>query len=650
MLSYFRKHAKSNVTKALYVILAVTFFGGFGILGNKYFRGEEDQAESPDTVFIVNGEKISVRDYARAFDQAKRTWMAQMEKMYGQVPEDMLDTEALKKDVMDKMINQTILLQEARKLGVKVTETDINAKIGEVSYFRGDDGKFSPDRYKNILANMGMTSEQFEKDVSDQIKVDRVISLIVAPVQVDEAELTDYFAKVKSELSLSYFVVDADERYKNLEPGKEEIEQYYKSHANEFDWPETRKMKYLKIPISDFEKGAAVSDAELKEYYEKSKERYASAAEQGHFRHILIKLAENAPEADVNKAKDKAKKIFDEIKAGADFGEEAKKFSEDPGSSGDGGDLGFEARGSFIPEFEAAGYKLDVGAVSDPVRTKFGFHIIKLEEIKPAEYEPLAKVKNEIKKDVARNKAHVAAKEKAEKVQKGCKELGLDKAGAKNGYKVIETDWFKKRESDLENLPESRDLTEQAFYMNKDEVSEVISGVDDLYVIQVSEIKDPHQATLQEAYGKIKRELKPELALKKTKEDCRKWLEEMKKGASLEAVAARAGAKLKDTGFFELGAKTIPEMGISSESFSQMIVYLSVKHPLPDDVYDAGSKVYVFKVKSDKPADMTKFGEEKDAVNSDLLRKKQQVAFDKFVEDKKKGKVEIKQDILKRIE
>ena len=650
MLSYFRKHAKSNVTKALYVILAVTFFGGFGILGNKYFRGEQDQAESPDTVFIVNGEKISVRDYARAYDQAKRSWMAQMEKMYGQVPEDMLDTEALKKDVMDKMVNQTILLQEAKKLGVKVTATDINAKIGEIPYFRGEDGKFSPDRYKNILSNMGMTSEQLEKEIGEQLKVERVISLIVAPVQVDEAELTDYFAKVKSELSLAYFVVDADERYKNLEPSKEEIEQYYKSHANEFDWPEMRKMKYLKIPIADFEKSVAVSDAELKEYYEKSKERYASAPEQGHFRHILIKLAENAPEADVNKAKDKAKKILDEIKTGADFGEEAKKFSDDPGSAGKGGDLGFAARGSFIPEFEAAGYGLAIGAVSDPVRSKFGFHIIKLEEIKPAEYEPLAKVKNEIKKDVARNKAHVAANEKAEKVQKECKDTGLDKAGAKNGYKVFESDWFKKRESDLENLPESKDLTEQAFYMTQGEVSEVISGVDNLYVIQITEIKDPHQATLQEAHGKIKRELKPELALKKTKEDGRKWLEEMKKGASLEAVAAKAGAKLKDTGFFELGAKTIPEMGISSKSFSQMIVNLSVKNPVPDDVYDAGSKVYVFKVKADKPADMTKFGEEKDAVNSDLLQKKQQVAFDKFVEDKKKGKVEIKNDIFKKIE
>jgi peptidyl-prolyl cis-trans isomerase D len=541
-------------------------------------------------------------------------------------------------------------LQEAKKLGVKVSANDINTKIGEIPYFRDEAGKFSPDRYKTIIANLGITSDQFEKEVGNQLKTERVINMIVAPVQVDEAELTDYFGKMKSELNLGYFVMDAGERYKNLEPSKEEIDQYYKGHTKEFDWPEMRKMKCLTLPISDFEKSVTVTDTEYKEYYDKSKERYMSTPEQGHFSHILVKLDEKAPEADVNKAKDKAKKIYDEIKAGADFGEEAKKFSDDPGSASKGGDLGFAARGSFIPEFEAAGYALSVGGVSAPVRTKFGFHIIKLEEVKPPEYQPLDKVKDEIKKDVVRNKAHVLAGEKAEKVQKECKDLGVDKAGAKNGLKVYESDWFKKREGNLEDLPESKDLTEQAFYMNQGEVSEVISGVDNLFIIQITEIKDPHQATLAEATGKIKRELKPELELKKTKEDGRKWLEEMKKGASIETEAAKAGAKVKETGFFKVGAKTIPEIGISSPSFSQMIVNLSAKNPLPDDVYDAGSKVYVFRVKADKPADMTKFSEEKDQVMEELLQKKQQVAFDKFVEDKKKGKVEIKEDLMKRIE
>ena len=437
MLSVFRKYAKSNLVKGLYVVLAISFFGGFGILGNRYFRSErEEKGGSEDAVITVNGEKITTQDFQKHFEQAKREWMTKMEKMYGKVPEDMLDTEALKKDVMDNLVNRTLLLQEARKMGVKVNSADVSTEISQIPYFRDETGKFNEDRYRAVLNSLQVTPEEFEKEIEDQIKINRVVSMIVAPVQVDDQELKSYYEKVKTEINLSFFAVDASERYKDLKPTKDEIDQYYKTHPAEFDWPEMRKIRYIQFPIGGFEKNVKLTDAEIKDYYDKAKERYAITPEQGHFRHILVKTEPKALEADVKKAQEKAEKILAEAKSGGDFAELAKKYSDDPGSAAQGGDLGFQTRGALVPEFESAGYALKPGEISGLVKTQFGFHIIKLEELKPAQYQPLEKVKSEIVKDLTHAKALDLAKQKAEEVQKDCMKTGMEKAAAKGGFET----------------------------------------------------------------------------------------------------------------------------------------------------------------------------------------------------------------------
>jgi len=650
MLSWFRKQAKSNWVKALYVTIAATFFGGFGILGNKYF-GEEDEdvSESSEAVVVVNGETISAVDYLRAYNQAKQSWMARMEKLYGRVPEDMFDAEAMKQDVMEQMVNRALLLQEAKKMGVKVSSTDVNQEIVGIPYFYDEAGKFSQDRYTQVLRQIGMAPQDFEKEIEGQLKVNRVVAMVVAPVQVDEAELKDYYSKTKEQVDLSYFFIDAEKRYQNLAPTSEEIDQYYKNHLTEFNWPEMRKMVLLRFPIADYEKGVKVGEAELKEYYEKGKDRYLVGQEERRFRHILIKVEPNAPEAEVKKAKERAEKVLVELKEGGDFDAAAKKYSDDPGSAARGGDLGFQSRGYFIPEFEQAGYGLVIGELSPPVKSKFGYHVIMLDEIKPAEYEPFSKVRAEVKNEVARGKALAVAREKAEQVQKDAMKLGMGKAAQKYGLKLLAGDYFKKRDKVLD-VPESADLTEQAFYMTKDEISDVVPGLDDFYIMQLTEISDPHQATLDEARSRIVKTLKPELQVKKAKEDGRRWLEEMRKGASVHAEAAKAGAKVQSTGFFEKGASMVPQFGMATEDFTRLVFSLGPKKKIPDDVYSAGSLVFVLVLKAAKPADMNKYEEDKEAVRQNLLQKKQQEAFDRFIEDKKQGKVKVVEAVYSRIE
>ncbi len=646
MLSWFRKHSKSWVVKAFYVTVAVTFFGGFGILSVNWWK-EKPAEESSQAVAVANGDPISARDFSRSYDQAKQSWFQRMKRMYGEVPEEMLDTGALKQDVLDEMVGQALLSQEAKKLGIKVSKAEINIEIGKIPYFQDQTGAFNQTTYKNMLNRLQVTPEQFEAEVKQQLLVSRVVNVIVAPVQVSADEVKEYYGKTYEELNLEYFALDAEGRYGELDPTGKEIEDYYKSHPKDFDWPETRAIHYFIFPIAGFEKNVPVSDAELKEYYDQSKDRYQTKPAQAHFRHILIKAAEDAPEADVKKAKEQAEKVAGELLGGADFAETAKKFSED-NSAEQGGDLGWASRGSFVPAFEQAGYALPVGEFSTPVRTQFGFHIIKLEGMKPAEYQPLEQVKELIQKDMVRIKAHLAAQDKAAEVLKDCLGKGMVDAAKKYGLELKTSEVFKKAENGLEGIPDSRNITEEAFYMNQGEISEVFSGVDDLYIYEVTEVKDPHAATLEEARPKVIRKLRPEIRLAKAKEDGRKDLSELGKNAEISAMSKKENAPLKETDFFQRGSKTVPGIG-SSDDLTKLVFNLTMTKPVPQDVYATTGRVYVFRLKAVKAADLAKFEKDRDEVKQALLLKKQQETFDRYLENLKKGKVEIKDDIFKQI-
>jgi len=649
MLSWLRKHSTSTTAKVLYVFLAVTFFGGFGILSGTRFLRQKPVEESVEPIAIVNGEGIRARDFYQTYQRAKRIWYEQLRQLYGRVPEEYIDTNALKQEVLDRMIEQTLLLQEAKKLGIKVGEGEVNAEIASYSIFQDQSGRFSPQLFNTIIARYGLTPEQFREDVRRQILINRLLSLIVAPVSVSDEELKEYYQKAKEQINLRYFYIDADERYSKLEPTKEEIKQYYENHKKDFDWPETRKIRYIKIHIPDFEKKVKLSKDELKDYYEKSKERYLIQPEKAHIRNILIRVPENASEKELKEAEKKVQQILDELQSGADFAELAKKYSQDAQSAPNGGDLGWLSRDELRPEFAKIIFGLPVDGISQPIRSKMGFHILKLEDYKPAEYKPFKEVRKQVEKELIRNKAHQLAQEFAQEVARVCQTQGMEACAQKYNLELKESEWFKKREPDIEGIPDSMDITEEAFYMQEGEISEVIPGVDDLYIVELLKIKDPHQATLEEALPKILRRLTPQLRLKRAKEDMRALLEKMKKGRSIRWASRKARAKLEETGFFERGAKDIPGIGYSEE-ISNAIFNLDKENPYPNDVYDLDRKVYVLKLKDIKPADMSKFEEEKEQIRRELVIAKQKEIAQKYIEELKKGNIEIKTDILKRID
>ena len=648
MLSWFRKHSRSWVVKALYLFIAITFFGGFGFFMNEYFRPSGPASESRDAVAIVDGEKISARDFYKAFTNARRNWYQQMERVYGEIPEGLLDNEALKQNVLDEMISRTILVQEAKKLGLWVSDEEVKNEIVRMPYFWDNQGRFDARAYQNLLSREGLSKEAFEESVKERLLVNRFIHIIVSSVAVDDEELKSYYQKLKEQVNLSYFLIDADERYKNLKPTEQEIKDYYQAHLKDFDWTETRRVRFLSFHIPSFEKEVRVSQAEIKDYYEQSKERYLVKPEQVRIRHILLKPKDINKKEEFEKTEKEAFKIIDEFRAGADFGELAKKYSMDVETAVNGGEIGWVSKGMVLPEVENKIFALTVGGVSEPIRTQAGVHIFQVEEYKSSEYQPLNQVRDKVKQELVRNKSHILAEEQAGEVLKTWQEKGIEEVVKKYGLKPKESEWFKKGEWDLEGIADSRNITEEAFYLEEGEVSDIISGLDDLYIIEVIGIKEPHQASLEEAMPKILRKLVPELRLGLAREEARKYLNQAKQGTALSQLAWQAKTGLKETGFFKRGDKSIPELGYSEE-LAKIIFNLSEEAPFPEDVYENGKKVYVIKLKEVKPADMSSYAEEKELVKEELLSKKQQESIDRYVENLKQGRVQIVEEIYKQI-
>jgi len=352
--------------------------------------------------------------------------------------------------------------------------------------------------------------------------------------------------------------------------------------------------------------------------------------------------------AEVEKAERDALKIIDEFRAGGDFGELAKKYSMDVETAVNAGEIGWVSKGMILPEVENKIFALPVGGISEPIRTPAGVHIIQVEEYKSAEYQSLSEVRDKVKQELARNKSHILAQEQAGEVLKTWQEKGTEEVAKKYGLKPKESEWFKKGEWGLEGIADSRNITEEAFYLEEGEVSNVISGLDDFYIIEVIGIKEPHQASLEEAMPKILRRLTPELRLGQAREEARKYLNQAKQGTALSQLAWQAKTGLKETGFFKRGDSSIPELGYSEE-LSKIIFSLTKEDPFPEDVHEKERKVYVIRLKGVNPADLSKYDEEKELVKEELLQAKQQESFDRYLENLKQGRVQIVEEIYKQI-
>jgi peptidyl-prolyl cis-trans isomerase D len=366
MLSTIRESTGSWLIKFILGVIVIVFvFWGVGS-----FRSQR-----LDVLTKVNGEDILMESYRLAH----ANMLDNYKQMFGgQIPDGFLDQIDIKQQVLDGLINETLIRQTTDKMGILVSDIEVQNIILNIPAFKHN-GAFDQRLYERSLRGARLTPAVFETKVRQQLLTDKLKALLFSGLAVTEAEAKQHYMYENDEVNLAYVLINATECEKEVNATKQDLTFWYESHSENYMTEPQTKLRYLALKESDID-DANVTDLEIKAYYKDHKNEY-EVKERRRARHILLKISEDADKDSIEKIQKKAKKIRDRIENGEDFANLAKENSEDAGSAEKGGELGFFSRGMMVKPFEEAVFSMKEGEVSKPVLTRFGWHIIELEEI-----------------------------------------------------------------------------------------------------------------------------------------------------------------------------------------------------------------------------------------------------------------------------
>ncbi|MHC8366168.1 SurA N-terminal domain-containing protein [Pseudomonas sp. ZT5P21] len=336
----------------------------------------------------VNGEKISQNELSQAVDMQRRQLMQQLGKDFDA---SLLDEKMLRESALKGLIDRKLLLQGAENSKFAFSEAALDQVILLTPEFQVD-GKFSPERFDQVIRQLGYSRMQFRQMLAQEMLIGQLRAGLAGSGFVTDAQVLAFARLEKQTRDLATLNVKADPAAVKLTD--DEVKAYYDEHAKEFMTPDQVIIDYLELKKSSFFDQVAVKDEDLQEAYQKE---IANLSEQRRAAHILIEVNDKMTEA---QAKAKIEEVQARLAKGEKFEALAKEFSQDPGSANNGGDLGYAGPGVYDPAFETALYALARDQVSAPVRTDFGFHLIKLLGVEAPEVPTLASLKDKLTREL----------------------------------------------------------------------------------------------------------------------------------------------------------------------------------------------------------------------------------------------------------
>lgn len=391
------------------LILIVPSFAFFGV--NYYFQ----EYGSSGAVAKVAGSKISPQE----FEEALRERQDQLrQSMQEKADPALLDSNEVRNAVINGLVDKRALLAHAMRAGVTVTDDQVRKIVTGIPAFRDEaTGKFSAQRYEQLLRSQGMSPTLFEERVRQDLRMSQVRDTVANSAFVPDS-VVDRLGRIREQQrEVSQWLLTPEQVKSRVSVSEEDVKKFYESHKTEFRVPERARVEYIVLTIDQVAKGIDVTQQEVADWYAKHLAQYEKTEERK-ASHILIAVPKDAKPEVKEAARRKAEELTAEVrKTPAAFAELAKKNSQDPGSAASGGDLGYSARGVMVKPFDDALFGLKVGDVAGPIETQYGYHVIRLDAIKPGEKTPLEKVRPEIEQDIKKSKAGKAFAEAADTMQ-----------------------------------------------------------------------------------------------------------------------------------------------------------------------------------------------------------------------------------------
>ena len=380
------------------IALVFIFWGAEGVID--FNTGQRTYAAK------VDGESIPTETVRRAWQQ-RQSQLQQM--LRDELPSDMVKTQQAA--LLNQFVQESLLKQRAQRFGYSVSDQELAQRVMEYPQFQVD-GKFSKDRYNGLVRSSGLTETQFEAELLNGLLIDQLRNAVVESAFVVPYELDRRYAMEKQEREIDYVLIAASAFEASTTITDEQVQKWYEENKNDYLLPETVNLQYVELTRQRAEGSIEVTDQALKDYYEQVKDRFTTQ-ERRHGRHILITVADGVDDA---AAKKKAEELTAQAKGGADFAQLAKDNSKDPGSAPQGGDLGWAQRGMFVGPFEDALFSMSAGEIRGPVKTDFGYHVMKLEEVEAGHVKTFEEARAEVEADYRKDRAQNIFYEESQKL------------------------------------------------------------------------------------------------------------------------------------------------------------------------------------------------------------------------------------------
>jgi peptidyl-prolyl cis-trans isomerase D len=539
----------------------------------------------------------------------------------------------------ERLIDQKVLIDEAHRMGLRVSDEELRDDLqhGQLGATFFPSGNFiGQEAYENLLQQHDLTVPQFESEVKDDILLRKLRALVVSSAFVGDTEVREEFDRRNTKVKFEYAVITQADILKELHPTDEELKAYYERNKATYNntIPEKRQIKYVVIDTSKVAANTTVTDQDLQTYYDQHREEFR-VPEQVKVAHILIKTPLPAPgakeeEKAIADARLKAEDVLKQVKAGGDFAKLAEKYSDDPGSAKNGGELGWIGRGRTVPEFEKAAFSLAKGQTSDLVKSSYGFHIIRVEDKQEAHLKTLAEVKSEIEAKVKQEKTAHAAEVAANTMLGKARTDGFDAAAAARGQAAVTTDFFSKTDN-LPGLGANPQFMDAVFGEPTKAPPDMVQIPQGYVVFQLLGVKPPATPTFEEIRSKVEAQFKNERASFLLQQKTQELSDRAKAEHDLKKAAKDLGATVKTSDLVAPDGQ-VPDIG----SMSSASAIFSLK---PGDISGpitaGGNGVVAQLLEKQAPTDQ-EFAAKKDEIRQQLVENKQNDLFGLFVTNLRK--------------
>ncbi len=458
--------------------------------------------------------------------------------------------EAEKPKMVEQLVQRQLMMNQAKELNVLAADAQLREQIGKIDAFKGEDGKFSIERYKSMLASRNMTVAQFEQLLGEDMRMQTLVDSLGSSGFGSRLAAERLVTAVTQPREVTALVFGADKFMPQAVVSDAEVKQYYDSHQADYRLPERVKLSYVVFSRDALLPTTVVTLQQLQEHFEKNKAELAQ--EERQVRHILIKADAAASKDAKAAAKQKAEKLLAELKQNpARFADLAKQNSEDPGSAVQGGDLGYNRKGVMVKAFDDAAFKLAKGELSGVVETEYGYHILQLQDVRSKSFEEL---KPSIEQSLRAELAQKRFDAETEKFTDMAYQQANSLQPLVDAYKLplVQSDWVS-REASAD--PMLNDKVREAVFgddvLNKKHNSEAIEvSKGTLLVARVAAHEKARIPPLAEVAGKISDLLKREKAVKLAQAEGKKTLAALQAGTpvALEWTPSRPISRLRSEG------------------------------------------------------------------------------------------------------